>query len=339
MLRTALAHPHIYLPKKRDLLLFDQIGIIALEANLPDMAAQVVADLEFLESRHVIYDAKLIYDTTDAAVIGVTRDEMSTSIARSILAPLLRWAGANPNDDLPPRDFIIDAALELEISEAANVELAADLALDMASLILEQKHSHDHLFAMARPIDLEELMAVTRMYSRNLQVDTGAAATVLLPELDDGIVPVTRTPGTIIHVVLAELPMPDDSVPLEQLLDFRSDPVVRSLFRRMRRWMTVVATENRSRGELTDEIDYLVSEYEQFMRQQRIKINRGVLETVLTTSLEVVENLMNFKPSKAMKALFSVRDRQIALFEAERDAPGRDLAYISITKEQFGSGA
>jgi hypothetical protein len=68
-----------------------------------------------------------------------------------------------------------------------------------------------------------------------------------------------------------------------------------------------------------------------------LKYEKGVLRTVLTTSAEVVDNLLRFKFKPVVDAMFSVSDQRIQLMEVEQNAPGKEVAYIFATKRQFGS--
>jgi hypothetical protein len=66
-----------------------------------------------------------------------------------------------------------------------------------------------------------------------------------------------------------------------------------------------------------------------------MKINTGVLETVVTTGAEVMGALASFKWGKAAEALFSLKRRKVALLEAELTAPGNAVAYIVKARETF----
>ena len=73
------------------------------------------------------------------------------------------------------------------------------------------------------------------------------------------------------------------------------------------------------------------------MKLHRMKTNVGALETIVTTSAEVLGDLVSFKWGKAAQALFSLKRRQLALLEGELTAPGNEVAYIVKAKETFSS--
>jgi hypothetical protein len=67
-----------------------------------------------------------------------------------------------------------------------------------------------------------------------------------------------------------------------------------------------------------------------------MKVTTGALETIVTAAGEALENIAKLKFGALTKSVFSVRHRKIQLLEAERQAPGRELAYIVKARERFG---
>jgi hypothetical protein len=63
--------------------------------------------------------------------------------------------------------------------------------------------------------------------------------------------------------------------------------------------------------------------------------NAGMLQTIVTTSAEVLGNLVSFKWGKAAEALFSLRQRRVALMKGDLTSPGSEVAYIVKTRETF----
>jgi hypothetical protein len=64
------------------------------------------------------------------------------------------------------------------------------------------------------------------------------------------------------------------------------------------------------------------------MALQDMKIRKGTFETIVTVAAEVVEDLVQIKWGKLASLLFVLKNRKIALLEAERSAPGREIAYV-----------
>ncbi len=73
------------------------------------------------------------------------------------------------------------------------------------------------------------------------------------------------------------------------------------------------------------------------MHLHKIKSNRGKLEGIVLTTMEFAENLANLKFSSAAKLLFEIRSKEVELLESETQAPGREVAYISMLRSKFDS--
>lgn len=139
----------------------------------------------------------------------------------------------------------------------------------------------------------------------------------------------------VVKVTLNALPVPDDSTPWEQVIEYRSDPDSRSKFLALRHWMSEVARAELTHVEVEEKLEYLVDQYQKHMKLHRMKTNVGTLETIITTGAEVLGDLVSFKWGKAAEALFSLKKRQVALLEGELTAPGNEVAYIVKARESF----
>jgi hypothetical protein len=134
---------------------------------------------------------------------------------------------------------------------------------------------------------------------------------------------------------LKSVPLPDDGTSWEDILDYRNDPDARTRFLRLKHWMNEAVAQNRSPAVLHDELQTLLAEYEDYMKLHRMKIRSGAMETFITTTAEVLEGLLKLKWSDSARALFSFRRRRIQLLEAEREAPGRQLAHLAHIRGRF----
>lgn len=141
----------------------------------------------------------------------------------------------------------------------------------------------------------------------------------------------------VTDIFVSAVPIPADTVPWEQVLEFRSDPEARTKLLALRRWMRRLATEERDPIEITEELEYLLNEYKRSIELHRMKWRLSTLESVLTLAAEAVEGIVRLQPTKLVSAIFGVKHRKIALTEAERSAPGREVAYILEVQRRLGS--
>ncbi len=149
------------------------------------------------------------------------------------------------------------------------------------------------------------------------------------------IVPIQTTLATVAQVSINAMPQPSDNVPLDQILRFKQDPDTKRKFSAFRRWIRSAAEGTAQPSHLADELQSLTQDYEQHMRVHELKINRGVLEIILTTAADLLEDTVKLRFGKLARLPFSLSHRKIALMEAELNAPGRELAYIIEARKEF----
>jgi hypothetical protein len=132
------------------------------------------------------------------------------------------------------------------------------------------------------------------------------------------------------------VPLPATDTPFEALIDFRSDPAVRADFLSLHRWAATIAQMRKSPSEISEEIEYLISQYQRHMLVHKIEAGVGVVENVVTVAAEALEDLVKLKWGAAAKLLFSFRKRKAAILKAELNAPGRELAYLVKALDTLG---
>jgi|ERR1051325_1273489 hypothetical protein len=141
----------------------------------------------------------------------------------------------------------------------------------------------------------------------------------------------------VLQIILNHLPIPDETVSWEQIMEYRSDPDSKHKFLDLRNWMNEVAKGELTLIEVEQKLEHLVSQYQRHMELHRMKTSAGTFETILVTGAEILEGLTHFQFSKAAKALFLLKHRRIALMEGELTSPGSEVAYVIKAKETFSN--
>lgn len=139
----------------------------------------------------------------------------------------------------------------------------------------------------------------------------------------------------VLEIVVNQLPVPDESVPWEHIMEFRSDPDSYSKFLALRNWMNEVARAKFTPIEVEQKLEYLMDQYWRHMQLHRMKANAGVLQTVIVSTAELIENLVKIQWGKVAKSMFAFKERQIAMLEGELTAPGSEVAFIIKAQETF----
>lgn len=94
-----------------------------------------------------------------------------------------------------------------------------------------------------------------------------------------------------------------------------------------------------SPNEVVEQLECSLYEYQKHMSLAKMKTNWGTCRTIVCVAAEFAEDIVKFKWSKAAQLLFTLKNREIALAEAELRAPGKEVAYIVAAKEKFSGPA
>lgn len=141
---------------------------------------------------------------------------------------------------------------------------------------------------------------------------------------------------TVLALTMRQLPVPDEMTSLERIIEFRRDPSAKLSLHELRQWMRKVQKADLSPVEIAQELEYLLTTYDQHMRLHDIKTKRSTAETVVTFVAESAEDLVKFKWGKLAQSLFALSRSNVALLEAEANAPGRGLSYVWKANREFG---
>ena len=137
----------------------------------------------------------------------------------------------------------------------------------------------------------------------------------------------------VLSVILKKFPIPSEGYSIERFIEFKNDPDTKLKLSRLRNWAIVMDKSHYSEKEIEQKVDYLLNEYSSQLNLYRLKHNLGFVETFITTTLEVLENIAKLKFSKVSKAIFDLQKQNLYLLEAEQKMEGRELALIHKLKE------
>lgn len=134
--------------------------------------------------------------------------------------------------------------------------------------------------------------------------------------------------STVLSVIFKKFPIVTDDFGFEKLIEFKGDPDTRLKLSRLKEWVLEISKKNYTEKEIEQKIDYLVQEYAKQLDFHKLKYTLGSIESIVTITLEVLENLVKLNFSKAAKVLFDLKRQELALLEAEQKMIGRELAFI-----------
>jgi hypothetical protein len=340
---TAVAHPQSYQLQKRDALLFDSIGLILLDRNLGDLTPEAARETEWLMSRGVIEDVAITLDCdlpegdahkyhVESAAYYLVSESLrrmadgSYSTAQG-LAEGTYFEAADafaPVWNLDPQEVAVVASVHAAAVFGKRRPLEPGQLLDVADVVLQAGYDASARF--------------TALCLTKRQMSDAIPILVVNPLEELPPPPVTPL-RPVAAVVLDGLPTPDPSTPWEAILEFRSDePAIQSL-RRLRRWLRTFASQGRSPAEIREEIEYMIQDHMAYLSLHKITSTRSRLDILLSLEAEAIDTLEQLKFEAATQTVVEVRKHQMGLYELERAAAGREVAYITNARRRLSDMA
>lgn len=132
----------------------------------------------------------------------------------------------------------------------------------------------------------------------------------------------------VYRVLINNFPIPDETVPLHDIIQYRDEESNRLNFLRLRKWARNISEKNLSEKEIAQEVEYLIAEFNHEMELAGMKYKTSKFEFILKIIPTTLENAVMLNLNKLIAPLFELRKQKISLLEVENNAKGNELAYI-----------
>jgi len=139
----------------------------------------------------------------------------------------------------------------------------------------------------------------------------------------------------VINILIENIPIPSELTAWEAILEFKSDPDNQGRLAALRNWVNKTISSNKNPSEIRDEIDDLLYRYRKSLEIHKITYHKGIFQTIVVSSLELLENALKLKLSTIATDLFKISQGDIDLMSVELNAPGNELAYIYAAQNKF----
>lgn len=139
----------------------------------------------------------------------------------------------------------------------------------------------------------------------------------------------------LISITINNIPIPDDIVPFDEIIDFKNEQDKNVKYLRLISWINNVSKSSLNINELKEEVEYLLASYKSHMENQRIKYKLTQLEVYMAYPMELIENLVKFRWSQIPKMFVSVKKAKAELLIGEAKSPGAEVAYIVATQNKY----
>lgn len=285
---------------KRDLLLYDKVGVFS-----PERVLQQIQDYKYLYSKfqqeqlenafnEINYLIEKEYFIDHKQIIGVKETKVEISEKDKELAEVTM--GLRVKLDKMDKTLISDrikAHMEWD-------ELNTRLWCSIANNVDETKHC---------------IAGLNNYYSYDLPSENKSKA------------------YDIVHKMLH---LPSDDTPWEKIFDFKNDNEAKLKMYALRDWINDLPNEIKYH-ELTDKINHLQYEYSESLRRHKIETRLTKVKTLVTAIPKALSELIRLKFDKSVEALFDVSEQFVNFqkFEERNNLKGNELAYITHVNNKF----
>ncbi len=137
----------------------------------------------------------------------------------------------------------------------------------------------------------------------------------------------------VVHLIINNLPIPNEIVPYDEILDFKQSN--QRVYLGLIRWINQVIRSDMKLQEIEDELLYYILEFQNALELEKASYRLSTLEVILKLPIEIVEHMIKINWSKIPGSLISIRKNRIDLLKAESKLPGREVAYITLANEKY----
>lgn len=316
---------------KQQALLFDRIGIRALgfysyETKYASFTYGLSPELEYLKQENIVFD---IEDEV-SNIEREWKDHPLPPEANKSLSSISRKLSSISRAEEKRANEFNKFWRHLEDRYEESLENADEVELPIITIDTTERTDEEELKYW---LDMDALSL--RYWTIFLNFMTNHSLVTLLPysTYAQKIHESRRT--DVIQVTINRLPLPNNLTPWEKIIDYRKDEDAQRNVLALRRWMRKIASEKLLPAQIEEELDWLINEFQRYMRIHKMKTNIETLEIIVKAPLEIIENLVTLKFSKILDPLFAIKKRELSLLEAEINAPGKEIAYLIKTREIF----
>jgi hypothetical protein len=171
-----------------------------------------------------------------------------------------------------------------------------------------------------------------RLFEQCDAVSLGALRT---EGLDRGSVDRRPSRDDLYEIIVEGVPIAHDRVPWEDILSFQAEEESQRQRRALRLWIADTARGTLNIAEAVDKIEHLKDEYRTHIKGSGFKVRGGTLKTFVVAAAGLVESAAKLRLERFAELAFKLIESKAELTEAERKAPGRELAYAVRVQGTF----
>lgn len=315
---------------KSDLLLFDRVFFIYKESELTQMIGRPAAFED-------IFKLKMneIEELEKNGLISALQDPFKIGLPQ----------GTVPDINLNPEESKLPYPMRpVSINIGAEETVLIDKARILEDELFEKTLRNPDLnlsdpegFLKYWKNDRLVRQFIVRVYAGHFRrtQDEAEFIPIIRGPLNPSYIGAIKEKSDVIRIISKKMPKIDPSISISALKEFKSDPDIRSKQLALINFVNELSKGSLMIPEMEDKIDYLINDYTNRLHLHRIKYRVSEVETIVTTTGYLLENLLKLKFGEIAKMFFSFGKERIQLMQSEMDLPGKEIAYIQRANEYF----
>ena len=145
----------------------------------------------------------------------------------------------------------------------------------------------------------------------------------------------TIHPGQVVELTIQRVPVPHENTPWEEVFAIKDNPDIQMRARKLRLWINEINKPGMTLQRVDEYISDAVSDYENYMKAQKIKLRSSIMKAAVIGVGEFFEDLLHARIGKLASRAFAAQEKHADLVIGEARAPGRQLSLITALKEKI----
>ncbi|CAG2154685.1 hypothetical protein [Cupriavidus numazuensis] len=288
---------------KRDLLLYDKIGLLSLGGaklmlrSHNDRSARRADTYEWLEEQGVLFEAPYDYDIAHPEVRSLIElaDDSNKKFEYEHPSDPVAWRQRNESERKPSED-------SFHHHWNTHIYLARAVAAQM------RLNGNPRTFALVNPRKFAQEPATRELKQVELR-----------------------------RLVIDSFPEIDKDISFEDLLLLRKEDEFKERSTALRIWVNKIAGGNSPLHEIEEEYVHLRNQYERYLQVIRVRYSLTGIGALFLAAGEIAVEAAKFNVGNVIGKTFSLFSTRSALAEAELKAPGREVSFLNYLEKEVTS--
>lgn len=139
----------------------------------------------------------------------------------------------------------------------------------------------------------------------------------------------------VVRVVLNNFPKIDPKEDIKKLVEFKADKDSKLKLDKLRNWVADIEQDNYSPKQIQGKIEFMLHDYADHLKKHKMVSLSGIIETIVIPSAVLLATFKDPAWAFIGYQAFQFWKQDVILAEGEKDAEGKEIAYIHKAQIEF----